>query len=95
MTVSLASMKAHLNITDDTNDAMIGEKIAVAQAMVEQHVGEVFADMDDVPAPLLEAVRMTAAHLFHMREGIHDSFTPRAVPAEAMNLIRPFKRWVF
>lgn len=95
MSVSLASMKAHLNVVDDDNDALISEKIAVAQAMVEQHVGEDFADMEDIPAPLLEAVRMTAAHLYTMREGIHDSFSPKAVPAEAMNLIRPYKRWVF
>ncbi|KAF0136866.1 MAG: hypothetical protein FD152_843 [Xanthobacteraceae bacterium] len=95
MTVSLASMKAHLNITEDTDDDLIGDKIAAAQAMVEEFAGEKFADMASIPAPLLEATRQIAAHFYENREATAGDFTLKAVPFAALDLIRPYKRWVF
>lgn len=90
MTVTLESMKAHLGITEDHDDAVIIEKIAVATAFAEAHIGHELTDYDPIPAPLLEAVRMVAAHLYVHREATITDATAREVPFGVWSLIGPY-----
>ena len=94
MTVSLASMKDHLGITEDHDDTLIEEKIAVATAFIETQIGKPFADFDPVPAPLFEAVRQVAAHLYENREATIIDATVREVPFGVEELIGPYVEWV-
>lgn len=94
MTVTLESMKAHLGITEEHDDTLIAEKIAVATAFIEAQIGKPFADFDPVPAPLLEAVRQVAAHLYENREATSIDTSVREVPFGVEQLIGPYVEWV-
>lgn len=83
--VNLADMKAELAIIDDVDDALITSKIDEAQAWLESFLGYAIADEfpDDVPADLIMAVKLQAAHLFENREataaGISIALAPNGV----------------
>lgn len=94
MTVSLDSMKAHLGVTEDYDDTLIAEKIAVATAFIEAQIGKPFADFDPIPAPLLEAVRQVAAHLYENREATIIDGSALEVPFGVAELIGPYVEWV-
>lgn len=94
MTVTLDSMKAHLAITEDHDDELIAEKITVATAFIEAQIGKPFADFDPLPAPLFEAVRQVAAHLYENREATIVDASVREVPFGVAELIAPYVEWV-
>lgn len=98
MIVALADLKAHLNITFDTDDALIAQKIEAAQAHVESDVGfsikTVYADPLVIPEPLREAVRLYAAHLYENREASIVGVSIMAVPGYR-DIINSYRDWSF
>lgn len=94
MSVSLDSMKAHLGITEDHDDALISEKIAVATALVEAEVGKPLDEFDPLPAPLAEAIRQVAASLYENREAVLTEGNAREVPFGTTALIDPYRVWI-
>lgn len=98
MIVSLADLKAHLNVTLDNDDALIAQKIAAAQAHVESDIGfsieTVYAEPLEVPEPLREAVRLYAAHLYENREASIVGVSIAAVPGYR-DIINSYRDWSF
>jgi uncharacterized phage protein (predicted DNA packaging) len=96
--IDVANIKAHLNVTTDTDDDLLAEKIDAAQECVEAFIGakldaETFPD--GVPAPLLEAVRQYAAHLYENREPILVGVNAQELPLNVFDLVGPYRRWCF
>jgi uncharacterized phage protein (predicted DNA packaging) len=92
--ITLEDAKAHLNITEDFDDALITAKVAAAQACVESFVGkldDVAAFPDGAPEPLKEAVRQLTAHLYESR-GDGPSAT---IPLGVFGLVGPYRAWTF
>lgn len=94
--ITLADAKAHLNITDETDDTMIAEKIGAAEAWVADFTGEDFLDEeafpDGAPAPVKEAIRKFVADLYENREA---SLAGIAAPFGVADLLAPYRRWTF
>lgn len=94
MAVSLASLKAHLNITDDTDDALLADKLAAASEWVSQYTA-IPLDSAEIPAPVLEATRMLAAHLYENREATLVGVTAQALPFGMLDMLASYRAWAF
>lgn len=94
--ITVADLKAHLNITGDDDDALLTGKIAAAEGFVESFTGS-FAEAfpSGAPAPVAEAVRMFAGHLYENREATIVGETVQAVPFGFLDLIAPYRVWSF
>jgi uncharacterized phage protein (predicted DNA packaging) len=94
VSVSLESLKAHLNITGDADDAMLTEKLAAAAEWVAKYTG-IPSDADDMPAPVGEAVRRLAADLYENRESSLVGATVQTLPFGMLDLLEPYREWCF
>jgi hypothetical protein len=88
--VTLADAKAHLGITDSTDDALITAKIDAAQARLEQMLGYVIATEfpDTVPADLAEGVLQLTAHFYENREATLVGLSAMPLPMGVEDTIR-------
>lgn len=96
--IDLADLKAHLNVTTSDDDALLTEKTAVAQTSVEAFIGAKLDDEafpDGIPAPLKEAVRQYAAHLYENREPVLIGVNAQSLPMNVFDLVGPYRTWVF
>jgi uncharacterized phage protein (predicted DNA packaging) len=94
MTVSLANLKAHLNITADDDDDLLQDKIDAASEWIARYTG-VPMDAPDTPAPFDEATRQLASHLFENREATLVGVTAQALPFGFLDLLNPYREWAF
>jgi uncharacterized phage protein (predicted DNA packaging) len=93
MSITVEDLKAHLNIDHDLDDALLQSKIEVATEWVGAYSG---AEVDtNSPAPLREAVRMLAGHLYENREATLVGVTAQSLPFGVMDLINPYRAWSF
>jgi hypothetical protein len=95
MTVSLDLLKAQLNIVDDTDDVLLAHKLAAACAWIEAQTGIVLADLDPLPADLVEATLQLAAYWYEQREAVAIGVSAAIVPLGVLDLIRPYRAWSF
>lgn len=93
MTISVADLKAHLNLTGDADDAMLGDKIAAASEWVALYTGGALTG--EIPAPVNEAVRQLASHLYENREATLIGVTAQSLPFGFLDLLEPYRAWVF
>lgn len=92
--VTLADVKAHLNITDSTDDTLISDKIDAAQAMLEQQLGyAIEVEFPTVPADLKEAVRMLVGHWYENREASVIGISASLLPLGVKDIIRDRRNW--
>lgn len=97
--LTVADAKAHLNLTTDTDDALIGDKIAAAEAWIAAYIG---ADLEDeevfedgLPEPLKEAIRQLVAHFFENREASLVGVNAQELPFGLCDLLMPYRNWCF
>lgn len=93
--LSVADLKGHLNIVGTDDDALIGNKIAAAEAWIASFVGTPLDDFDPLPAPLMEAVRQLVGHLYENREATLIGITMADVSPGLFDLMRPYREYVF
>ncbi len=99
--VSVADVKAHMNVTVADDDALIGDKIAAAEAWIGTFIGSPLDDAtafpDGAPEPLKEAVRQLVAHLYENREAtlVGNTLTSMDVSPGLFDLIGPYREYVF
>jgi uncharacterized phage protein (predicted DNA packaging) len=92
MTLSVADLKAHLNITTDADDALLQDKIDAAEGWIAAYCGEPFTD---APAPVQEATRQLAAHLYENREASLIGVSAQQLPFGTLDLLAPYRAWAF
>lgn len=99
MQVSLDDLKQHLNLDGDADDALLTSKIAAAEAYVDAFLDvkldEYEADSLPVPAPIIAAIMMVAAHLYENREATLVGVNGQILPLGVHELLSPYRRWVF
>jgi uncharacterized phage protein (predicted DNA packaging) len=95
MTVTVALLKAQLNLAGSDDDALLAHKIAAAQAWIEDQIGTPFAEIDPLPATLDEAVLQLAAHWYENREAVLVGASAAEIPFGVRDLIRPYREWEF
>lgn len=94
MMISAADMRSHLNIIDDLGDPVLDSKIVAASEWVSLYTA-IPVDACDVPAPVKEAVRQLAAHLYENREATLIGVTAQSLPFGLLDLLMPYRAWVF
>jgi len=92
--IDLADIKAHLNVTTDVDDALITEKLSAASDWVAKFTG-IPADASDIPAPVNEGVRLLTAHLYANREASLIGITAQSLPFGLLDMLSPYREWVF
>lgn len=105
MIVDLAIVKAQLNITFSTDDALLEHKIAAAQAHIETLLGfkieerfpptEAEPPVATVPADLKEAVCLLAAHWYVNREATLIGVTAEELPFGVWAIINEYRAYRF
>lgn len=92
--IELSDLKAHLNVTTDTDDDLLTDKIAAASEWVSKFTG-IPADASEIPSPVKEAVRQLAGHLYENREASLVGVTAQQLPFGLVDLLTPYRCWAF
>lgn len=94
MTVTLNDLKAHLNVTLDNDDALLTGKLDAAKGWVASYIA---ADVDaaDTPAPVNEAIRQLAGHLYANREATLVGVTAQSLPFGFLDLLANYRAFAF
>ena len=89
MAVPLATVKEHLRLDGDHEDATL----AVYLAAAEGHIASVGVDMgaDPLPAPLTAAVLLLTGHLYEHREAAMLGVDAFIMPLGVDRLIAPYR----
>ncbi|SEB43412.1 uncharacterized phage protein (possible DNA packaging) [Nitratireductor aquibiodomus] len=93
--ISVEDAKAHLNITVDTDDALLSGKIEAAEAWISRWLETPLAEMAEVPADLKEAVRLLVGHLYENREATLVGITAEEIPFGIWDIINQHRAWSF
>lgn len=94
--VTLEEMKAELRVLFDDDDDIIADKIDEAQAWIEAFLGYAIAEeFDTVPAELITAVKMQAAHLYENREATSAGVAIQLVPNGVDDILRERRAYTY
>lgn len=97
--VQLTAAKAHMNITDATDDTLIQGKIDAAEGYVEKMLGfslaSGFGSSSGVPDPVREAILQITAHLYENREATLVGISSEELPLGAWALLTPYREFAF
>jgi uncharacterized phage protein (predicted DNA packaging) len=91
--LTLADAKAHLNVTFDTDDALITAKLAAASDWVAIYTGAEITD--STPKPVNEAILQLTAHLYANREASLIGMVGQSLPMGFLDLLEPYRAWCF
>jgi hypothetical protein len=98
--VTLADAKAHLNLTDDADDALVTRLIATAQQWFESQLGYTLADrypptgspaVSTVPAPIEHGVLMMIAQFYENREASVVGVTAAPIPFGVADIVADWR----
>lgn len=94
--ITVADAKAHLNITTDTDDALLEGKIEAAEAFIDGWlpVGGKLADIT-VPGDLKEAIRQLVGHLYENREATLVGISAEELPLGFWDVVSQYREWSF
>lgn len=92
--VSLADLKAHLNVTTDDDDGVLTAMLETARSFTEGWVGPL-DDFESLPASVVHALKLYTAHLYENREATTFSGSGAEVPMGFFDLISPHRKWSF
>ena len=95
--VQLADMKAQLNVTFTDDDTLIQGKIDAAECWLFTLIGSSAAFPVGFPVqpPVIEAVKLLAAHFYENREASLVGVTSQELPLGVLDLINPYRSWAF
>lgn len=96
MIISLDEAKAHLNVTDDADDAVITSCVEDAAAFIAGYV-DCPMTADGAPNPVKRAVKMLVGTMYLNREsGLIDPESRASEgPISVFDLIAPWRKWSF
>lgn len=98
--VTLADAKAHLNLTDDADDALVTRLIVTAQQWLESQLGYTLADrypptgspaVSTVPAPLDHGVLLMVGHLYENREASVVGVSATPIPFGVSDIVADWR----
>ncbi|WP_159005287.1 head-tail connector protein [Bradyrhizobium sp. S69] len=92
--VTLETLKAHLNVTIDDDDALIADKLAAAKAWVAAYTASDI-DADGTPAPINEAILQLSAQLYENREATLVGVTAQCLPFGFLDLLTNYRAFAF
>ncbi len=93
---ALESLKAHLNILDDTDNSLLSDKLDAALAFTTRQIGadEEIA-WETAPADIRQAVLMLAGWWYEQRESGLVEASAYSVPFGYIDIVLPHRNWTF
>lgn len=99
MALTSAVLKAQLNITSTTDDALLTRLLSAAIYHAEKDLGYALDDEevlpDGIPGDVEHAVLMLAAHWYENREAVAAGYTLQAVPIGYRDIIANNRTYSF
>jgi uncharacterized phage protein (predicted DNA packaging) len=104
MIVTVEQLKQQINFTNDLgsdDNELIDRKISAAQDHIERLLGFKIEDayggegQDEIPASLVEATCLLAAHWYENREASVLEFKSQELPIGVAEIIREYRTWSF
>ncbi len=95
MSVTLDQLKAHLNITDTTDDIYLTDILTEAVAYVEGFVGPLSAFTPAPPADLARAIKLLCGHWYESREAATAGADVIEVPLSFWDVVNQHRSWYF
>ncbi|MFG1282278.1 head-tail connector protein [Xanthobacter autotrophicus] len=93
--VSLADLKAHLNVTTDDDDALLTGMLETARGYVESWCGPLDDIAGTIPAGFVHALKLYVGHLYENRETVNIGNIVSEIPMGFFDLIGPYRKWAF
>jgi hypothetical protein len=93
--ITIADLKAHLNLSGEDDDALLSQKLAAAEAWTAGYIGLALADLDPFPADVGEAILRIAADLYENREATLVGVSASALPFGVTDLLAAHREWAF
>lgn len=93
--LTVENIKAHLNVTFGDDDVVLGDLIEAADDFILRYTGTAFAEGEDWPASLKQAVRMLVSHLYLNRSATLTGISVDVLPLGFLDLVSPFRAWSF
>jgi hypothetical protein len=90
--ITVAELKAQLNLDSDQDDALLSMKIDAAECYASSYIGGPIP----IPAPaaIRQAVLMLAAYWYEAREAATVGGNPYSVPFGTHDLLQAHRAWV-
>lgn len=99
MALSAADLRAHSNLTEDDDDALLGRFLNAAKARIEASLGYRLDDAEEFPTgtpdDLTLAVLMLAAHYYECREASLVNVTAQILPLGVTDVIADYRKYTF
>lgn len=96
---TVEKLKSHLNVTIPDDDALLADKLDAAKQWVSAYTGIYISHdgIDDsfIPPPVSEAILKLAADLYENRESSLIGVTAQSLPFGLLDLLMPYRAWVF
>lgn len=89
--VTVAELKAQLNLDHDLDDALLSSKIDAAEAYAAGFIGAPIPT--PCPATIKQAVLMLASFWYEVREAAQIGSNPYAVPFGTHDLLQAHRAW--
>ncbi|MAZ83133.1 MAG: DNA-packaging protein [Hoeflea sp.] len=97
--VTIDEAKAHLNILEDDDDALISGQLKAAESHVERLLGYRFAsvewDAETLPDDIRQAVLQLAAHWYENREASVVGVSANAIPFGVREILAEWREYSF
>lgn len=90
--VTVAELKAQLNLDSDLDDALLATKIDAAEAYASSFIGAPLPD--PLPATIRQAVLMLSAFWYEQREAALAGGNAYVVPFGVHDLLQSQRQWV-
>lgn len=91
--LSLALLKAHLNVDHDLDDVLLDHKLAAAEEYVVSTIEPIYLG-GTLPAPVTEAILQLAALWYEQREAVAIGVSVAPIPFGVHDLVRPYREAV-
>lgn len=99
MALTAADLRAHSNLTEGDDDALLSRFIVAAKARIEASLGFKIDDVTEFPSgtpdDLTLAVLMLAAHYYENREATVVGVTAQVMPLGVTGVIADYRRYTF
>lgn len=99
MALSINDLKAQLNITGATDDAILARLLSVATKRIERHLGFELTNTEKLPsgapADLEHAVYLTAAHFYENREATLVGVSAEILPFGVIEILADYRDYTF
>ena len=93
--ITVENIKSHLSITGEQDDVVLADLIEASDDFILRYTGAHFAEGEEWPASLKQAVRLLVGHLFENREATLVGVSADMLPLGFMDFLAAHREHSF